>query len=65
MGFNNEVIAFVEKCSDENWEKVCSGEEWPVGVVVRHIAAGQFSALGLVKMTADCILELHVAVLCS
>ena len=53
MSFNNEVIAFVEKCSDENWEKVCSGEKWPVGVVARHIAAGHYSALGLAKMIAD------------
>jgi hypothetical protein len=53
MGFNNEVIAFVEKCSDENWEKVCSREKWPVGVVARHIAAGHYSALGLAKMIVD------------
>ena len=52
-GFNNEVIAFVENCSDENWEKVCSGEKWPVGVVARHIAAGHYSAFGLAKMIVD------------
>ena len=53
MSFNNEVIAFVEKCSDENWEKVCSSEKWPVGVVARHIAAGHYSAFGLAKMIVD------------
>ena len=53
MKFNNEVIAFVEKCSDESWEKVCSGEKWPVGVVARHIAAGHYSAFGLAKMIVD------------
>ena len=53
MRFNNEVIAFVEKCSDENWEKVCSDEKWPVGVVARHIAAGHYSAFGLAKMIVD------------
>jgi hypothetical protein len=49
-GFNNEMIAFVENCSDEAWGKVCSGEEWPVGVVARHIAEGHYGALGLAKM---------------
>ena len=51
--FNKEVIAFVEKCSDENWGKVCSGENWPVGVVARHIAAGHYSAFGLAKMIVE------------
>ncbi len=53
MSFNNEVIAFVEKCSDENWEKVTSGEKWPVGVVARHIAAGHYGAYDLAKMIVD------------
>ena len=47
---NNEMIAFVENCSDENWRKVCPGEQWPVGVVARHVAASHFGALGLVKL---------------
>ena len=49
-GFNNELIAFVETCSDENWVTVCPGENWPVGVVARHIAAGHYNAIGLAKM---------------
>ena len=53
LKFNNEVIAFVEKCSDENWAKVSSGEKWPVGVVARHISAGHYSAFGLAKMIVD------------
>ena len=53
MRFNKEVITFVEKCSDENWGKVCSGENWPVGVVARHIAAGHYSAFGLAKMIVE------------
>ena len=48
--FNNKMISFVEKCSDENWAKVCPGENWPVGVVARHIAAGHYGALNLAKM---------------
>jgi hypothetical protein len=53
MSFYNEVIAFVEKCSDENWEKVTSGEKWPVGVVARHIAAGHYGAFDIAKMIVD------------
>jgi hypothetical protein len=48
--FNNEMIALVEDCSEGNWRKICSGEEWTVGVVARHIAAGHYGALDLVKM---------------
>ena len=48
--FNNEMIAFVEKCSDEEWKKVCPGEEWPVGVVARHVAKGHYNAFNLAKM---------------
>jgi hypothetical protein len=47
--FNNELIRFVENCPDESWRKVCPGEQWPVGVVARHIAASHFGALGLAK----------------
>ena len=48
--FNNEMIGFVENCSDENWRKVCTGEHWSVGVVARHVAASHYGALGLAKM---------------
>lgn len=48
--FNIELIGFVMNCSDENWRKVCPGEQWPVGVVARHIAASHYGALGLAKM---------------
>ncbi|PWB65471.1 MAG: hypothetical protein C3F14_05445 [Deltaproteobacteria bacterium] len=50
--FNDEVIEFVTNCSDESWNKVCPGERWSVGVVVRHIAASHYGALGLAKMMA-------------
>jgi len=48
--FNNELIAFVKNCSDEDWRRVCPGEQWPVGVVARHIAASHYGALSLAKM---------------
>jgi len=48
--FNNEMISFVENCSDEDWQKVTSGEHWPVGVTARHVAAGHYGALEFAKM---------------
>ena len=48
--FNNEFIAFVDNCSDEDWRKVCSGEGWTVGVVAHHVAAGHFGAIDFVRM---------------
>ena len=40
----------MENCSDNDWQKVCYGEGWPVNVVARHIGAGHFGALNLAKM---------------
>ncbi|MFA6147043.1 MAG: DinB family protein [bacterium] len=48
--FNDEWIGFVENCPDENWRKVCPGEQWSVGVIARHVAASHYGALGLAKM---------------
>lgn len=48
--FNREVMAFVKNCSEEDWKKVCAGEDWTVGVVARHIGAGHYGAIGLVDM---------------
>jgi Mycothiol maleylpyruvate isomerase N-terminal domain len=37
---NEELVAFVESCSDADWASVCEGETWPVGVVAYHVADG-------------------------
>jgi hypothetical protein len=37
---NDEVIAFAEACSDEQWSTMVTAVGWPVGVVVHHIAVG-------------------------
>ena len=34
---NNEVIALVTECTDEQWRQPCANEERPVGVVAHHI----------------------------
>ena len=51
--FNNEVIAFVENCPEKDWTKLCAGENWPVGVVARHVAAGHYRALALAQMIVE------------
>ena len=48
--FNNDFIAFVENCTDEDWQKVCEREQWAVAVVAHHVAAGHFGAIEFVKM---------------
>jgi len=67
--FNDEIIAFVEGCTDEAWRRVCKGEEWPVAVVARHVAATHYGVLDLAKlivggkplpqMTIDAINEMN------
>lgn len=51
--FTDDVVAFVEGCSDKNWRKMCATEEWPVGVTARHIGAGHFEAVGLARMMVN------------
>jgi hypothetical protein len=51
--FTDDVIAFVEGCSEKNWKKVCTTEDWPVGVTARHIGAGHFEAVGLARMMVN------------
>ena len=48
--FNDKVIRFVENCSEQDWQKRCESEEWTVGVTARHIGAGHYSVIELVKM---------------
>jgi hypothetical protein len=41
--FSDEVVAFVENLSEEDWNKICDPEQWSVGVTARHIGAGHFA----------------------
>jgi hypothetical protein len=49
--YNNEVIACVENCSEEDWGKTCPYEGWTVGVVARHIPI-HYGIVGWVKRIA-------------
>jgi hypothetical protein len=46
----NEVVAFVETLSEDDWKKPCEWEEWPVGVTARHLGAGHFGISKLLGM---------------
>jgi hypothetical protein len=48
--FNDQVVDFVKDCSEEDWHKVCTWEEWTVGVTARHIGSGHFRIIDLSKM---------------
>ncbi len=47
--FNEEVITFVENCTEADWQKI-GIEEWPVGVTARHIAANHYPAMSWATM---------------
>jgi hypothetical protein len=49
QAFTDEVVDFVQGCSDTDWRKVCKEEDWTVGVTARHIGAGHFQTVGLAK----------------
>ena len=51
--FNKEFVAFVENCPEKDWTRTCPGENWPVGVVARHVAAGHYRVLALAKMIVE------------
>jgi hypothetical protein len=50
---NNEVIALVTGCSDEQWRQPCANEERPVGVVAHHIGTVHGDFIGIVERLAS------------
>jgi len=48
--FSDDVIAFVESLSDEDWNKICEWEEWSVGATAYHVGAGHFAVSELAGM---------------
>jgi hypothetical protein len=42
---NDEAVAFVEMCTDGQWTTMVTGEGWPVGVVMHHIATGHLQMI--------------------
>jgi hypothetical protein len=50
---NDELIALVEGCSDEQLRVVCDGEGWPVVVMAHHVAGAYPAIFGMVRQIAD------------
>lgn len=46
---NDQYIAFVDACDDATWQANVPGEDWTVGSVFHHIAAGHYASTGLMK----------------
>lgn len=51
--FKDDVIAYVNTLSDEDWNAQCEWEEWTAGVTARHVGAGHFRIFELVGMIID------------
>jgi uncharacterized damage-inducible protein DinB len=48
--FSDNVMAFVENLSEDDWRKVCKSEEWPVGATAYHLGAGHFAIFDMAGM---------------
>src|SRR5687767_14990539 len=46
---NAALIATVEACSDADWQGVCAGEGWPVGVTAHHVALSYPAFRGFIQ----------------
>ena len=50
---NDDLIATIERCSDEQWKNACAGETWSVGVTAHHVASTHGGVSQLVRMVAN------------
>lgn len=48
--FSDEVIAFVDNLSGDDWTKICDWEQWSVGVTARHLGAGHLATFDMAGM---------------
>jgi len=46
----DELIAFIETCSDDEWSRKTAAEGWPVNVVAHHIAWGHQVSAGWIRV---------------
>ena len=51
--FKDDVIAFVDGLSDQDWNANCEWEEWTAGMTARHIGAGHFGIFGMCAMILE------------
>lgn len=50
---NDEIIALVRGCTDEQWRQPCASEGWSLGVVAHHIAVTQQEFAGMIEALAE------------
>lgn len=50
QSFSDEVVAYVERLSDEDWTITCDAEQWTVGVTAHHIGAGHLAIFNMAAM---------------
>ena len=50
---NNDLIATIEGCSDEQWKNACAGETWSVGVTAHHVASNLEPVAQLAQLVAN------------
>lgn len=50
QSFSNEVMAYIEKLSDDDWNKSCEWEQWSVGVTAHHIGASHLAIFNIAGM---------------
>ena len=46
---NDEFVAFIETCSDEEWGRTGTAETWPANFVAHHIAWGHEVSAGWIR----------------
>jgi len=51
--FRDDVIAYVDTLSGQQWNAKCDWEEWTAGVTARHIGAGHFRIFELAGMIIE------------
>jgi hypothetical protein len=51
--FRDEVIAYVNDLSSEEWNTQCEVEKWTLGATARHIGAGHFRIFELAGMIVE------------
>ena len=48
--FQQDLLTSVAGCTDEDWGKVTAAEQWPVGVLTRHIGAAHYPIIELAEL---------------
>ena len=51
--FRDDVIAFVEQLSADEWNKISEWEQWTVGMAARHLGAGHLGIFKLCGMIVE------------